>query len=275
MMDQQKRYAIGFIGAGNMATALARGVIAAGLVEPMNLCASDVSEQNRSTFVQKTGAVGRSSNLDVVMNSQMIVLAVKPQVIDNVLQEVGPRLKRPQRVVSIAAGVSTARVEKHCADAVSVIRVMPNTPALVGLGMSAISRGKHANDEDIARVRRVFEAVGQVVEVDEKQMEAVTAVSGSGPAYFFYMIESLAAAGLAEGLPEETAWTLARQTALGAATLASRSEEPVEELRRRVTSPGGTTEAAIRVMTEAGFRDIVLKAVQAAANRGRELGKQS
>jgi len=274
-MDQQKRYAIGFIGAGNMATALARGVIAAGLVEPMNLCASDVSEQNRSTFVQKTGAVGRSSNLDVVMNSQMIVLAVKPQVIDNVLQEVGPRLKRPQRVVSIAAGVSTARVEKHCADAVSVIRVMPNTPALVGLGMSAISRGKHANDEDIARVRRVFEAVGQVVEVDEKQMEAVTAVSGSGPAYFFYMIESLAAAGLAEGLPEETAWTLARQTALGAATLASRSEEPVEELRRRVTSPGGTTEAAIRVMTEAGFRDIVLKAVQAAANRGRELGKQS
>ena len=119
----------------------------------------------------------------------------------------------------------------------------------------------------------MFEAVGKVVEVEEGQLEAVTAVSGSGPAYFFYMIECLAAAGVAEGLSPEVAWTLARQTALGAAKLADESEEAVEELRRRVTSPGGTTEAALAVMTEAGFRGIVQKAVQAAAKRGRELGR--
>ena len=140
--------------------------------------------------------------------------------------------------------------------------------------MSAIASGRHATAGDVARVRKLLEAVGKTVEVSEDMMEAVTAVSGSGPAYFFYMIECLAAAGIAEGLSSEVSWKLARQTALGAARLASESEEPLEELRRRVTSPGGTTEAALDALNSAGFRSAVLKAVQAAVKRGRELGEK-
>ena len=272
-MRQGMAFDIGFIGAGNMATALARGVIRAGVAEPGRVCASDVSPERRAGFVKATGAVGLESNVEAVESSEMVVIAVKPQMVDEVLGEVGKRFVRSQVVVSIAAGIGTGHIELFCGEPVGVVRVMPNTPALVGEGMTAIAPGRYATKEQLERVRGLFEAVGQVVEVEEGQMEAVTAVSGSGPAYFFYMMECLAGGAIAEGLSPEVAWQLTRQTAVGAAVLADESEETVEELRRRVTSPGGTTEAAIGVMNEAGFRGIVQKAVQTAAKRARELGR--
>lgn len=272
-MSKSRAYTIGFVGAGNMATALARGVIGANLADPARVCGSDVNPERRSAFVTATGAVALEENVETVHCSDVVVLAVKPQVADEALKEIGPELVRSQVLVSIAAGVSSAHIETFLVEPVPVVRVMPNTPALVGLGMSALAAGRHATDEHVSRVRGMFEAVGEVVVVNEDALDAVTAVSGSGPAYFFTLIECLAAAGIAEGLSAEVSWKLARQTALGAATLADASDEALEELRRRVTSPGGTTEAALKVMAEAGFRNIIQRAVQAAAKRSRELGK--
>ncbi len=272
-MSKPRAFDVGFVGAGNMATALARGVLGASLVEPARLCASDVNSGRRDAFREATAAVAVENNVELVRSCELVILAVKPQVADEVLTEIGPELRRSQILVSIVAGLSSSQVESLCTDPVPVVRVMPNTPALVGLGMSALAAGKHATDEHLTRVQDLFDAVGKTVVLNEDLFDALTAVSGSGPAYFFYLIESLAAAAVAEGLSADVAWTLARQTALGAATLADQSTEPVEELRRRVTSPGGTTEAALRVMSEAGFKNIVLRTVQAAARRSRELGK--
>lgn len=266
-------YRIGFVGAGNMATALARGILAAGLATADQLAASDPSPERRHAFREATGATVLSGNASLVRGSRMVVLAVKPQVSEAVLTEIGPLLKHAQLVVSIVAGLSVGRIESFLTGPVPVLRVMPNTPALVRRGMSALAPGTHARPEHLEEVRKLLRAVGEVVTVPEEAMDAVTAVSGSGPAYFFYFIEALAAAGIGEGLAPEVAWTLARQTALGAAELACRSAEPVEKLRVQVTSPGGTTEAAIRTFAEGGFKEIVLRAVQAAAKRSRELGK--
>jgi len=262
---------IGFLGAGNMAEALARGLLAGG-VPPSLLLACDVAEPRRKVFEEALRVRATNDQRRLVAESDVVILAVKPQNVSEVLAIIsGP--SRAKLFISICAGVSTAFIEKELGDAPRVIRAMPNTPMLVGAGAAALARGKYSADEDLAVARALFETSAKVIVVKEALMDAVTAVSGSGPAYFFYLVEALAQAGVKLGLPKDSAVALARQTAFGAGKLLVQSPDAPEELRRKVTSPGGTTFAAIAKMEEAGLKEIVIRAVEAAAARSKELGR--
>jgi pyrroline-5-carboxylate reductase len=200
------------------------------------------------------------------------VLAVKPQQIDAVLgplaAAIGPE---GALVISIAAGISTTFLAAALGEKARIVRAMPNTPMLVGQGCTGMCRGPGATDDDLAFARRLFASGGEVFVVDESAIDAVTAVSGSGPAYFFYLIEAMVAAGVAEGLDEDTALALARQTCTGAAALLAQPGEKPAALRARVTSPGGTTQAALAILDAAGVADTLIQAVRAAAHRSRQL----
>jgi len=265
---------IGFIGAGNMATALTKGLLTAGIVEPESIYVSDVDEARRKQFRKETAANILASNAAVVSKADVVVLAVKPQQIAAVLNEIGPLFEERHLVISIAAGVSTSYIEKFLRNGVRLVRAMPNTPMLVGAGAAAICGGNWACEDDLALASRIFGSSAAVVIVEEKQMDAVTALSGSGPAYFFYFTETMIKAGVALGLSAEAAKTLALRTAYGAGKMLAEVPEPPEELRRRVTSPGGTTEAAISSMIRAGVADSITKAIEAAAQRSKELGEK-
>lgn len=264
---------IGFLGAGNMASALIGGLTRSRLVEPASILASDVDPERRLQATRRFGVRTTSDNREVVKFADILVLAVKPGVAPKVLEEVGGAVRADQVVISICAGISAAFVESHLATKPPVLRVMPNTPALVGAGVSAVACGTHATAEHCALAKTIFAAVGEVVEVAEKHMDAVTALSGSGPAYFFYLMEALDAAGLAEGLPPGVTEKLVKQTALGAAKLSLDSNEDPRKLRQNVTSPGGTTEAALRVLENNNVGNLLVQAVREAAKRSRELGK--
>lgn len=267
-MDNRK---LGFIGAGNMAVAMGRGILKAKLYAQSAVMAADISEPRRRLFQDDLGVRTVPDSASVVRESDVAILAVKPQHMGEVLKEIGPIARADQTLISIAAGVSTRRIEEACSAEVRVVRVMPNTPMLIGRGMSAVCGGKRAGDEDIRTAVAICEAAGKAVVVEEEAMDIVTAVSGSGPAYFFFLVERMIEAGVAEGLTPDAAAVLAKQTALGAAELMLASEDPPEELRRRVTSPGGTTEAAFRLLEDrGGFQDWV-DAVRRAAERSREL----
>jgi len=267
-MDNRR---LGFVGAGNMAEAMCRGILKAKLYAPSAILAADIAEARRRWFQDELGVRAAPDAVSVIRESDVVILAVKPQHMGEVLREIGPLARADQTLISIAAGVPTKRIEDACAAEVRVVRVMPNTPMLIGRGMSAVCGGRLAGDQDIQTAVAVCEAAGRAVVVEEQDMDVVTAVSGSGPAYFFFLVERMIEAGVAEGLTAETAAVLAKQTALGAAELVLASEDPPEELRRRVTSPGGTTEAAFKLLQErGGFRDWV-DAVRRAAVRSREL----
>ena len=203
----------------------------------------------------------------------MVLLAVKPQHMMPVLEDVGPVIRSSQLILSIAAGITTRFIEKYLARGVPVIRIMPNTPALVGQGMAAIARGRFAKEPHERAARSIMETVGKVVTVSEKKMDAVTAVSGSGPAYVFYLAEAMRDAGVQLGLPWHVSDLLVRQTVKGAGALLAQSDEEARTLRQRVTSPGGTTESALKVMEKAGVRTIISKALARAAERSRELSR--
>jgi pyrroline-5-carboxylate reductase len=190
-----------------------------------------------------------------------------------VLDEIKPVVKEDATIISIAAGVTTAFIDERLEGKGRIIRVMPNTPMLVGAGMSAIAAGPRATNEDVHWTQRLFSASGLTVVVDEAMIDAVTAVSGSGPAYFFYLIEAMTAAGVAEGLDPSVAEMLATRTCLGAGQLLASTHKSPEDLRKQVTTPGGTTQAAIETMEAAGVKEALTKAVRAAAARSRELGK--
>jgi len=264
---------LGFIGAGNMAEALCRGIISSGVLQENEIIAADVSSARRDHFGRKFRVAVTADNEEVVKESQTVIFAVKPQNMPEVLEQVGPLFAAEQLIISIAAGISTAFIEKFLKEETPVIRAMPNTPMLVGSGMAAIARGKHAREQDSAAARRLLESAAAVIEVEENLIDAVTALSGSGPAYFFYLIEAMIEAGVSEGLSPEDALKLAGRTCLGAAKLLLESGESPQELRRKVTSPGGTTSAAISSMEGDKVRAAVVKAVKAAAARSRELGK--
>jgi len=265
------RWDLGFIGAGNMAEALCRGVISAGLFPAERIAAGDPSEARRRLFAETLGVHALDDNAAVVNGSPTVVLAVKPQAMDDVLAEIGPLLGPERLVISIAAGVRIARIEAACRPGCRVVRVMPNTPLLVSAGMSALAAGTHAGADDLEAAARLFRCAGEAVFVDETALDAVTAVSGSGPAYFFYLVEAMIEAGVAEGLERDLAAKLAARTLLGAGQLLAESPHEAAELRRRVTSPGGTTEAAVGVMREKGVREALVAAVRRAAERSREL----
>ena len=263
---------LGLIGAGNMAEALCRAVLRAGLVPADKILASDVSAERRDFFQNELGVRALADNRAVVSDSDVLVLAVKPQQMPDMLGEIGPLLSESVLVMTIAAGVKAAAIEQAAGGDCRVIRVMPNTPMLIGEGMAALCKGRHASDQDLETAAEVFGSAGRTVRVDEAMMDAVTALSGSGPAYFFYFVEAMIEAGVAEGLGPDVAALLARQAALGAGRLLMVSDDSPEELRRKVTSPGGTTEAAVKQMTADGVRDEIVRAVRAAAARSRALG---
>lgn len=264
---------IAFVGAGNMAGALIRGLVANGARRAGDIVASDVRAEALAALRDAHAIATAQDNREAVRDAGIVVLAVKPQVLPDVLDGFAQTLATDALVISIAAGVPTAAIEARLAAGTRVVRAMPNTPALVGAGATAVCRGAHAGAADLDAAEALFRAVGVVVRVDEAQMDAVTALSGSGPAYVFRMIEALIDAGVRGGLTRDTAAKLAGETVFGAAKLLRETGEAPDALRAKVTSPGGTTAAGIAALDEGGFHDAVLAAVERAIARGRELGE--
>jgi pyrroline-5-carboxylate reductase len=265
---------IAFIGAGNMAMALIEGLIAAKTVAAGNIIASD-PRGDLQQLAAKSGFTAAASNLDAVRAADLVVLSTKPQIFPSMLPELAPALSHSPLVISIAAGVPLAAIEARLGEGVRVVRAMPNTPALVAVGATAIAAGARATEVDMQIAEAVFSAVGIVKRVEERFMNAVTALCGSGPAYVFLLAEAMTEAGIAAGLPADVAAALAAQTVTGAGKLLGASTEPAATLRRNVTSPGGTTQAAIEIFEAGGLRDLVTKAVLAATRRGEELGVEA
>ena len=264
---------IAFIGAGNMASALIHGLLARGTARPASLIASDVRAEGLAALADKHGIVTTHDNARACQ-AEIVVLSVKPQVLPSLLTELSPQLDPGSLVISIAAGVPLAVIESQLPGR-RVIRAMPNTPALVGAGATAIAAGSGASDDDLANARAIFESVGVVVEVAEDLLDAVTALSGSGPAYVFYLAEALVEAGRDVGLRDDVARTLALQTVFGSAKLLHESGEAPGELRRKVTSPNGTTEAGVQTLDARQVREAIRACVTAARDRGRELGREA
>lgn len=264
---------IGFLGAGKMASALAKGFLSAKIVAPDQLIASDVYEGARAAFSKDVGATATASNLDVIRFANVLVLAVKPDQVTNVLSEMKPAFTRDQLLISIAAGVPLKKMEAALPDNARVIRVMPNTPALVGAGASGYALGSSATPEDGALAQKLLAAVGVAFAVKESLLDAVTGLSGSGPAYVFNIIEALSDGGVAAGLPRDISTKLAAQTLLGAAKMVLETGQHPGALKDAVTSPGGTTIEGLHEMEKAGVRGALMNAVRAAADKSKRLGQ--
>ncbi|AKU97312.1 Pyrroline-5-carboxylate reductase [Labilithrix luteola] len=265
---------LGFLGAGNMAAALVKGLLHSKLVPPAGIIVSDVKAERLASLHQTHGIRTTSDNHELVRTSDVVVLAVKPQVIDKVLEAVGKDIRPDQLVVSVAAGVPVSAIENRLPDGTRVVRSMPNTPATALAGATAIAPGTHATDEDLAVARAIFEAVGRVVTLDETLLDAVTGLSGSGPAYVMLMIEALADGGVKVGLHRDTALLLAAQTVFGSAKLLLETGEHPGRLKDMVTSPGGTAIAGLHTLESGGLRRTLIDAVEAATMRAQALGEQ-
>lgn len=268
-------YAIGFIGGGNMAEAIINAGLECGAIDEHEIIVSDPTPQRREMFEER-GIKSTENNLEVIKQSRQIVLAVKPQIaveLDDVMKEIDPV---KQVVISIMAGWSCQKIATLCGGDVSnvrIIRVMPNTPLLANAGMSAITTGPGARKADEALIEKILSAAGKVVHVEEDLMHAVTATSGSGPAYVFLLAEAMAAASQALGMEKDKALLLARQTIFGAGKLMMESDDSPAELRAKVTSKNGTTHAGLESMKAAGFLDIIAEGMKQAEIRSRELGE--
>ena len=268
MLSQQ----IAFIGAGNMASSLIGGLIASGH-DPTRICASDPAI-DQLTKLEAQGITTCSDNNQAVRNAELVVLAVKPQVLGMVLEGL-TALTPDQLIVSIAAGVAIASLQMHTDPEQAIVRCMPNTPALLGAGITAMFANEAATDEQRTRAQVVLSAAGKTLWVtSEAQLDAVTAVSGSGPAYFFYLMEAMVDAARALGLDAQTAKALTVETAYGAALMAREGGDEPADLRARVTSPGGTTERALDILEAADARGIIKAALAGAAERSRELASE-
>lgn len=264
---------IGFIGAGKMATALAKGFTSAGCCTAESIIASDVVPAAREYFTAQTGARAVTGNQEVVARSEVLFLAVKPHNMAAVLGELQPLLKPQHLVISIAAGITLATLEGGLAAGRRVIRVMPNTPCLVNASASGYALGSAATAEDAQTVEQLLTAVGIAVKVPEYLLNAVTGLSGSGPAFVYQMIEALSDGGVRMGLPRDVATRLAAQTLLGAAKMVLETGQHPGELKDAVTSPGGTTIAGLHALERGGLRASLMNAVEAATLRAIELGK--
>ena len=264
---------IGFLGAGKMATALAKGFVKAGLVKPAKLVASDVIEPARRAFAQETGGKSVASNLDVLKAANVLILAVKPDQVAGVLKEIRGEFTTSHLLVSIAAGVTLAKLEEALGAQARVIRVMPNTPALVGASASAYALGRLATENDGQLAERLLSSVGVAFRVKESLLDAVTGLSGSGPAYIYSIIEALSDGGVAAGLPRDIATKLAAQTALGAAKMVLETGQHPGALKDMVTSPGGTTIEGLHELEKAGLRGALMNAVRAATEKSKKLGQ--
>jgi len=270
-MLEEKRIAV--IGAGNMGDVIVGAMISRCEVDPERLIVSDISETRLEWFESRHGVRTTTDNREALEGADLVILAVKPQVMENVLREIAP-LSFTGTVISIAAGVTISSVEGILGARTRVVRVMPNTPSLAGEGAAALAPGTNATDEDLALARTIFDGLGLTVLVDESLMDAVTGLSGSGPAYGFIIIEALTDAGVKMGLSRETALKLAAQTMLGAAKLCLEDGRTPSQLKDMVTSPGGTTIEGIKALEKGGLRATLMDAVEAATLRSKALGKK-
>lgn len=266
---------IAFIGAGNMAGALIHGLVQSGACQASAIVAAEPRQARRQELEQAHGITAVASNAEAAKRATVLLLATKPQVLPQVLPQVGDALSASTLVISVAAGVPISVIEEKLPAGTHVVRAMPNTPALAQMGATAIAGGQHATDADLETARAIFEAVGAVVSVEERLMDAVTGLSGSGPAYVFLFAEALIEAGVRRGLPREAARTLALQTLQGAAKLLQESGQHPAQLKEMVTSPAGTTAYGLHALEKAGFRATLLDAVEAAAARAGELGARA
>jgi len=264
---------VGFVGGGNMGEALIRGLVESNLVPSDAIAVTDVRAERTRQLAEQYGVRPVTGNVALATASDVVILAVKPQIMASVLREVLPALTRRPLLISLAAGVSTATIQSVLGKYQRLIRVMPNTPALVLEGVTAIAKTPGLEVEDLETAQEIFAAVGKVVVLDEEQLDAVTGLSGSGPAYVAIVIESLADGGVKMGLDRTTAMTLATQTVLGAATLLAETGLHPGALKDMVASPGGTTIAGIAALEEGGIRTTFIRAVERATLRSRELGR--
>ena len=264
---------IGFLGAGKMASALAKGFLNAQLIAPDQLMASDVYEGARAAFTAATQGRTTASNHEVLAFAKVLVLAVKPHQVAGVLHELRTGFTANHLLISIAAGVPLAKLEAGLAPAARLIRVMPNTPALVGASATAFALGQAATAEDGALAQKLFSSVGLAISVPESLLDAVTGLSGSGPAYAFLMIEALSDGGVAAGLPREVATQLAAQTLFGAAKMVLETGQHPGALKDMVTSPGGTTIEGLHQLEKGAVRAALMNAVRAAAEKSKLLGQ--
>ena len=263
---------IGFLGAGNMAEALIKGILAVGLVEPGRVWGSDPRQARCDELKARYQLHATVDNLELIRQCDLVVLSVKPQILPAVLAEIAPVLRPGALLISVAAGVPVSAIERLVPAGTRVVRTMPNTPALVAAGATAIAAGGHATPDDLEVAKRLFDAVGMTVILDEEQLDAVTGLSGSGPAYVFLIIEALSDAGVKMGLSRYNALALSAQTVLGAAKLLIETGEHPGRLKDMVTSPGGTAIAGIATLEAGGLRTTLINAVEAATARSRELG---
>lgn len=272
-MALQKK--IAFLGTGNMAEALVKGLLRAGTATADEIVCTEPRAERREEVSGRYGVRCISGNVEAAEEADIVLLSVKPQTMDHLLDEIAPVVDHRKLVISIAAGVPISAIARKLGAGVRIVRVMPNTPALVGAGAAALARGANATEDDLRQARTLFEAVGTAVVVEEHQLDAVTGLSGSGPAYVFLAIEALADGGVKVGLARPVAMALAAQTVMGAAKLVLETGEHPGRLKDQVTSPGGTAIAGVHALEQGGFRAALMAAVEAATLRSHELGKKA
>ncbi|HZY02149.1 MAG TPA: pyrroline-5-carboxylate reductase [Anaeromyxobacteraceae bacterium] len=265
---------IAFLGAGNMAEAFIKGLLRAGVAAPAEILCTDRRLDRLAELNRLYGIRTSPDNRAAAAEAQIVFLSVKPQVMNRLLDEIAPALDERKLVISIAAGVPLAAIERKVGHGIRIVRTMPNTPALVGAGATAMAAGDHATEADLAQAKALFDSVGKTVVVDEPLLDAVTGLSGSGPAYVFLVIEALADAGVKVGLDRRTAQDLAAHTVLGSAKLLLETGEHPGRLKDQVTSPGGTAIAGLHTLEAGGLRTTLMNAVEAATRRAHELGKR-
>jgi pyrroline-5-carboxylate reductase len=262
---------ITFLGAGNMANAIIRGLIRSG-VKASNITATVKREERKAELEQTHGIAVGFDNVTAARDAEIVVLAVKPQAMDKLLTQIAPVIDAKKLIISVAAGVPIAAIERKLGAGARIVRSMPNTPALVGLGATAVSGGEHATQRDLELAKTIFDAVGQTWVLDEVLLDAVTGLSGSGPAYIFLIIEALSDAGVKVGLSRHVALKLAAQTVYGSSKLLLETGEHPGTLKDQVTSPGGTAIAGLHTLEAGGLRTTLIDAVESATRRAKQLG---
>ena len=273
-MDKTDGKVIGFIGAGKMATAIMKGLLASNIFDAKHIIASEPNLDSAHKTEKELGIKMVHNNREAAASADIILLAVKPFVVKDVLTEIEDRIDDSKLIVTIAAGISTGRVEEILEKKARVIKVMPNTPVLLGEGMSAVCKGENATQEDFETVKKIFSSVGKVVEAKESDIDAITGVSGSGPAFYYYIIDSIAKAGEKLGLDYDTALKLSAQTALGSARMILETGVEPQQLITNVTTPGGTTAEGNKVLIESDISDVLFETVKKTAEKSHQMSKQ-
>lgn len=264
---------LGFIGSGNMGSAMIGGIIQANIVSNHDICVSDVNINNLARMKEHYGVQVTSSNVKVARESDIIVLAVKPLLYETIIEEIKDSVKEDVIIVVIAAGQSSNKVTQLFGKRVKIVKTMPNTPALVGEGMTAISPANNVTKEEVALIVSIFNSFGNVELVPEELMDAVTAISGSSPAYVYMLIEAMADGAVAEGMQREQAYRFAAQSILGSAKMVLETKMQPSDLKDKVCSPGGTTMAAVKKLEETGFRASIMQGMQACVDKSKEMSK--